>query len=99
MNEVLLKGSDMLLFSPLGAITPPRAHGVNFRPSWQTMMAHTASHRAASCLRFLPALGQGFPTDRVPPDFPLCQGKQLEEREMAILLLAAAGPVDFHMPK
>lgn len=30
-------------------------------PPSQTMTAYTASHQAASCLRFIPVLGQGFP--------------------------------------
>lgn len=52
----------MLLSSPLGAITPPGAYGVNFRPSSQTVMAHTASHRAAGVLSEAPTSSwSGFP--------------------------------------
>ena len=61
MNEVLLKCSDMLPFSPLGAITPPGAYGVNFSPCVPDNDGAHCNSSSCVCLRFVPALAQRFP--------------------------------------
>lgn len=96
---MLLKCSDMLLFSPLGAITPPGAYGVNFSPC---VPDNDSAHRNSSscvCLRSVPALGQGLPDQSSSSRLSTPPRGTAERKGGGSLLLTTEGSVDYHRPK